>query len=190
MPPVYEAHRVARTILRLAKKPRREVFVGHSGRFFNAQHQLAPTFTERFMAVLSDQFQLSRKKGATPTAGNLFEPMAEGRDVSGHWMWENRRLRPGQVLGACVLGASALAWLLSARDKVPGTQAPVRMSIELDPSRVQLDFTVAQAELLRECLFTRPEQDGGLRNKILSLHEQVLGALSETKQRRTHGAPV
>jgi hypothetical protein len=32
-----------------------------------------------------------------------------------------------------------------------------------------------------------PERDGGLRNKILVLHEQVLGALSETKQRRTGG---
>jgi short-subunit dehydrogenase len=190
MPPVYEAQRVARTILRLVKKPRREVFVGHSGRFFNAQHQIAPTFTERFMAVLSDHFQLSRKKGATPTAGNLFEPMAEGRDVSGHWMWENRRLLPGQVFGACFLGASALAWLLSARGKVTGTKEPVPMSIELDPSRVQLDFTVEQAQLLRECLFTQAEQDGGLRNRILSLHEQVLGALSETKQRRTDGAPV
>ena len=39
------------------------------------------------------------------------------------------------------------------------------MSSELYPSRVQLDFTVAQAELLRECLFTQAEQDGGLRNK-------------------------
>ena len=47
-----------------------------------------------------------------------------------------------------------------------------------------------QAELLRECLFTQAEQDGGLRNKILSLHEQVLGALSETKQRGTRGVPV
>jgi hypothetical protein len=64
------------------------------------------------------------------------------------------------------------------------------MSIESDPSRVQLDLTMEQAELLRECLFTQAEQDGGLRNKILSLHEQVLGALSDTKQRRTEGAPV
>jgi NAD(P)-dependent dehydrogenase (short-subunit alcohol dehydrogenase family) len=190
MPPVYEAQRVAQTILRLVKKPRREVFVGHSGRFFNAQHQIAPTFTERFMAVLSDHFQLSRKKGATPTAGNLFEPIAEGREVSGHWMWENRRLLPGQVVGACVLGASVLAWLLSARGKVTDTKEPVPMSIELAPSRVQLDFTVTQAELLRECLFTQAEQDGGQRNKILSLHEQVLGALSDTKQRRTEAAPV
>jgi hypothetical protein len=190
MPPVYEAQRVARTILRLATKPRREVFVGHSGRFFNAQHQIAPAFTERFMARLSDHFQLSRKKRATPTAGNLFEPMAEGREVSGHWMWENRRLLPGQVLGAWLLGVSALAWLLSARDKVTSAEESVPRSIELDPSRVQLDFTVEQAELLRESLFTRAEQDGGLRNRILSLHEQVLGALSETKQRRTQGTPV
>jgi hypothetical protein len=33
------------------------------------------------------------------------------------------------------------------------------MSIELNPSRVQLDLTVEQAELLRECLFNQAEQD-------------------------------
>jgi hypothetical protein len=45
-----------------------------------------------------------------------------------------------------------------------------------------------QAELLRECLFTQAEQNGGLRNRILSLHEEVLGALSGMKQPGTGGA--
>ena len=58
------------------------------------------------------------------------------------------------------------------------------MSIELNPSRVQLDLTVEQAELLRECLFNQAEQDGGLKNKILALHEQVMGVLSEMKHPR------
>lgn len=62
------------------------------------------------------------------------------------------------------------------------------MSIESDPSRIQLDLTVEQAELLRECLFTLAEQDGGLRNKIFVLHEQVMGALSKIKQSRTSGS--
>lgn len=61
------------------------------------------------------------------------------------------------------------------------------MSIEPNTSRVQLDLTVEQAELLRECLFTQAEQNGGLRSKILALHEQVVGALTEIKQRRTGG---
>lgn len=61
------------------------------------------------------------------------------------------------------------------------------MSIEPNASRVQLDLTVEQAELLRECLFTQDEQNGGLRSKILALHEQVVGALTEIKQRRTGG---
>jgi hypothetical protein len=58
------------------------------------------------------------------------------------------------------------------------------MTIEPDPSRVQLDLTVEQAELLRDCLFTVAEQNVGQRNKILVLHEQVMGALSELKQSR------
>jgi len=61
------------------------------------------------------------------------------------------------------------------------------MNIEPDPSRVHLDLTVEQAELLRECLFTQAEQNGGQRNKILALHEQVMGALTEIRQPRTGG---
>lgn len=52
------------------------------------------------------------------------------------------------------------------------------MSFEHDPSRVQLDMTVEQAELLRDCLFTQAEQNVGQRSRILALHEQVVGALS------------
>jgi hypothetical protein len=59
-----------------------------------------------------------------------------------------------------------------------------QMTIEPDPSRVQLDLTVEQAELLRDSLFTVAEQNVGERNKILALHEQVMGSLSELKQSR------
>lgn len=57
------------------------------------------------------------------------------------------------------------------------------MTIEPDPSRVQLDLTMGQAELLRDCLFTVAELNVGQRNKILALHEQVMGALSGLKSR-------
>ncbi|WP_447985065.1 hypothetical protein [Nitrospira sp. Nam74] len=55
------------------------------------------------------------------------------------------------------------------------------MSIEPDPSRVQFDLTKEQAELLRDCLFIQAEQNPGQRTKILALHEQVMGALSDVK---------
>jgi hypothetical protein len=55
------------------------------------------------------------------------------------------------------------------------------MSVEPDSSRVQLDLTVDQAELLRECLFDQAEQNAGRRTKILALHEQVMGALSDVR---------
>lgn len=58
------------------------------------------------------------------------------------------------------------------------------MRIEPDPSRVQFDLTGEQAELLRDCLLTQVEQNPGQRNKILMLHEQVMGALSERGQPR------
>lgn len=58
------------------------------------------------------------------------------------------------------------------------------MRIEPDRSRVQLNLTVEQAELLRDCLSIQADQNSGLRNRILALHEQVMGALSEMKQPR------
>jgi hypothetical protein len=59
------------------------------------------------------------------------------------------------------------------------------VATEHDPSRVQFDLTVEQAELLRDCLFTQADQNAGLRSKILALHEQVMGALSEVSHRRS-----
>jgi hypothetical protein len=47
-----------------------------------------------------------------------------------------------------------------------------------------ISLTVEQAELLRDSLFTVAEQNVGERNKILALHEQVMGSLSELKQSR------
>lgn len=61
------------------------------------------------------------------------------------------------------------------------------MRIESDRSRVQLDFTVEQAELLRDCLSAQAEQNSGLRNKILALHEASHGDIDDLKTLFTIG---
>ena len=43
--------------------------------------------------------------------------------------------------------------------------------------RVQLDLTIEQADLLRDCLFAYAEQDLGRRSKLLALHEEIMGAI-------------
>lgn len=61
------------------------------------------------------------------------------------------------------------------------------MRIESDRSRVQLDFTEEQAELLRDCLSTQAEQNSGLRNKFLALHEASHGDIDDLKTLFTIG---
>ena len=118
MPPVYPPERVARTIVNLARWPRREVFVGNAARMFWWQYLLAPGLTERMMAVLVDKLHLYQDKMVPPTSGNLFEPMAEGTSTSGGWrtmsgrnVADRRSKMPGVVLGVAGLVSLLLALL-------------------------------------------------------------------------------
>lgn len=85
MPPVIAPERVARVIVRMAERPRREVFVGNVPRMLFLQSLMTPGMTERMMAKLGDKQQLRVDASAPPTSGALFAPMAEGVTASGGW---------------------------------------------------------------------------------------------------------
>ncbi|PLS82640.1 MAG: short-chain dehydrogenase [Chloroflexi bacterium] len=85
MPPVYSAERVAETYVSLARRPRREVFVGNVARQMWLQFLTAPGLTERQIAVMMDRLHVYQDKHTPPTSGNLFAPMAEGAGASGGW---------------------------------------------------------------------------------------------------------
>jgi short-subunit dehydrogenase len=114
MPPVYPAENVSRTIVKLVKKPRHEVFVGNAARMINGQYLMAPKLTERMMAVMTDKQQLHTDKPAEPTPGNVFTPMPQHTGVSGGWKGEApapSRGRQAAALGLAVaLPALALWW--------------------------------------------------------------------------------
>ncbi|HEX2105972.1 MAG TPA: SDR family oxidoreductase [Solirubrobacteraceae bacterium] len=82
--PVLRPERVAAAIVRCAKRPRREVVVGMSGRQLIAFHDLALPLIERVMTrnVEREHF-LQQPAGAS--AGNLREPVAEWTGVTGGW---------------------------------------------------------------------------------------------------------
>ncbi|HZH28279.1 MAG TPA: hypothetical protein VEY95_13970, partial [Azospirillaceae bacterium] len=103
---------VADTIVALAERPRREVFVGNSGRMLALQRMLAPGLAERMMARLVDRQHFFQDHRAETASGNLFEPMAAGRGVGGCWRaparkGEGRAMAWG--LGALLLGIGAAA---------------------------------------------------------------------------------
>lgn len=111
MPPVYSPEQVADTFLRLAEHPQRERFVGNSGRMMAFQSTLAPGWTERQLAVMTEKTHLSREKPAPPGPGNILEPMSEWTSVRGGWKIDGR-----WTLGrAAFTGLAAVLPILLAR---------------------------------------------------------------------------
>jgi hypothetical protein len=82
--PVYDTEKVAKAIVRCAERPKREVIVGNAGRLLALQHTLSLALYENMAARLIDRDHFQHKP-ASPTEGNLFEPVPSGTDVSGGW---------------------------------------------------------------------------------------------------------
>ena len=116
MPPVYPVEKVANTIVRLAEKPRRETFVGASGRMLNLQFGLAPNLTERLLARMVDRFHLYQDRPAAPTPGNVLEPMQEGSGVNGGWRTGDRSTaRRVVAVGAAAVPAALALFTMRRR---------------------------------------------------------------------------
>ncbi|MDQ0848730.1 short-subunit dehydrogenase [Arthrobacter sp. B3I9] len=105
MPPLYTAERTARTIVKAARKPRRETVVGPGGRMLALQHKITPGAVEATMAVQVDKTHLSRRYDAQDSSGNLYQPSEEGRkgSVKGGW-GGRRRTAQRRALTALLLG--------------------------------------------------------------------------------------
>ncbi len=120
MPPVYPAERVAQTILRCAKRPKREVFVGNSARMLSSQFTMAPGLTERTFATMVDRQHL-QDTPAPPNPGNVLEPMEDGTGVSGGWGGQEktqvRRVALAAAAGLAAAAASAPLIWARLRDK-------------------------------------------------------------------------
>jgi NAD(P)-dependent dehydrogenase (short-subunit alcohol dehydrogenase family) len=121
LPPVYPAEQVARTIVRLAWSPRREVYVGNSARMLAGQYRTAPGLTEWLMGRMVDRQHLDRHRPAAPTPGNVHAPMPEGTTVDGGWGGRRKR----QVRRAATVAAAA-AVLALASGRARPSQAGVR----------------------------------------------------------------
>jgi NAD(P)-dependent dehydrogenase (short-subunit alcohol dehydrogenase family) len=111
MPPVYPAEQVAAAIVSLARRPKREVFVGTAGRLLELQARLSPGTTERVVATMVDR-QHFDDAPAPSSSGNLFEPMMEHTGVSGGWR-EQGNGGSSLTRGLALLGpAAVIAWWL------------------------------------------------------------------------------
>jgi NAD(P)-dependent dehydrogenase (short-subunit alcohol dehydrogenase family) len=110
VPPKVAPDRVARAIVRLAQRPRRELTVGWAGHLLSAAHNVLPR--RLFVALIPRAFALSAlgDDGVEPTAGNLFSPMADSNQVT---LGSRRSAPPALLIGAAAAipaGAVAAAW--------------------------------------------------------------------------------
>lgn len=114
MSPVYTPERVARVIVRLARRPRREVTVGLAGQAVTALARCAPGLAERAMAVQVDRVHLRHDHPAPASTGNLYRPADGISAATGGWGGRRGTVlrRVGTV--AAVAASAALAgrrWL-------------------------------------------------------------------------------
>jgi NAD(P)-dependent dehydrogenase (short-subunit alcohol dehydrogenase family) len=102
VPPVHAPEEVARTVVALARHPRREVFVGAEARVAAFVHALAPALTERIMARSVPRRHFTDRP-AGDGAGNLFAAQADA--LHGGWS-------TGEGASARALAVAAAAALL------------------------------------------------------------------------------
>jgi short-subunit dehydrogenase len=94
MQPIHSAEAVARAIVGVAERPRREVVVGADGRLLVLLYRLAPELAERFVKWNIERQHIAAD--ALPaTNGALFEPVDDASAVSGGW-------RGGRGRGRCL----------------------------------------------------------------------------------------
>jgi NAD(P)-dependent dehydrogenase (short-subunit alcohol dehydrogenase family) len=116
MPPVYTPERVAKAIVRLVDHPRRETVAGGlAGRLLVLQHKATPGAVEAATGRQVDTRQLSRRKSAPVTSGNLHQASQAVRKASTGGGWHGRRRTAQRRIGtAAALAAAVVAlrkWL-------------------------------------------------------------------------------
>lgn len=102
--PVYAPEQVARAILRLVRRPKRELFVGGAGRVLALLRVLAPSLAERVMAAQVERDHFTGRR-VPSSRGTIFERSPGPRRIDGGWA----RSRPSRSAAAPGLLLAAMA---------------------------------------------------------------------------------
>jgi hypothetical protein len=85
IPPTYDPQKVIDTIFDLVADPEDEVSVGGSGKLMTFLHNLMPGGTEAMMSKETRKEQMEKAPPEEEKTGSVFEPEAEGTEVTGGW---------------------------------------------------------------------------------------------------------
>jgi short-subunit dehydrogenase len=107
--PVIPAKKVAKAIVKLSKKPKKEITVGGMAKVSRLGRWLMPKkFDKQFRKkILNDHFQ---DKQEAPTPGNLYEPMPQYASTSGGWSGKLHHL--GSAIAKAVITGTAIAGVI------------------------------------------------------------------------------
>jgi short-subunit dehydrogenase len=110
--PFMRPERVAAAIVRCIERPRREVFVGLSGRQMALFRALAPALAERVLPKLVEREHFLDKP-QPPTPGNVLAPDPAWTGVTGGWKEGDASPRGAPARTAAAVGAGAASVLAS-----------------------------------------------------------------------------
>ena len=126
VPPVYSPDVPARAIVYAAFHPRRELWVGWPTVKAILANRIAPAFADWYLASTGYSGQLTSEPEPEDRPANLFEPVAGDYGAKGRFTDKERgtslelfsdRHKAATIGLGLLLGASALAWLGSARER-------------------------------------------------------------------------
>lgn len=106
VPMISSPDRVVRIVLQLIRRPRRQVAIGWSARFYAVGHTVTPWLYDRLAPHVMDLLGAGRRD-SDETTGNVFEPMPEWDQVKGGW---RRPLAVRLAAGTVAVGASVTLW--------------------------------------------------------------------------------
>ncbi|MDK1490831.1 SDR family oxidoreductase [Sinorhizobium sp. 7-81] len=113
-PPVYNARRAARAIVRLAERPRTSITVGFVADLARLAHFLAPNLTTRLLAKLTSRY-LSQAPRVESSNGNLFRAPAVAGGIDGG-LRSSHRIPLATVAAVAVVGLAVVA-LIAGRPR-------------------------------------------------------------------------
>jgi short-subunit dehydrogenase len=108
--PIYRPEQVARTIVRCARQPRREAFVGNAGRMMRALRSLSPALFERLNARLVRE-QNFTEEPTPPSDGNLHASQAPASTTGGWRDGQGNRAGKWALAGLLIGAPASLGWL-------------------------------------------------------------------------------
>ena len=107
--PVIPAKRVAKTIVKLTKKPQDEVTVGNMSRMMRFQRLVSPNklFDKYMQKMIAMNHFKNEHSGVYQ--GNLYEPLTNWNRVNGGWIPDNKKTGGGKFKTVSAIAAVLLA---------------------------------------------------------------------------------